>query len=94
MPSPTVRKPLERPGAGEGSGIEGTAADAQCMDRIRSLALEVREIDEAWAQESKHFKGERGEVPLRLLSPHDEVETDYARMAWKVATALAREVLG
>lgn len=79
---------------GESPGLEGTAADVQCMDRIRSLALEVQEIDEAWAQESKDFKGECGEVPLRLLSPHDEVETDYARMAWKVASALARELLG
>ncbi|MCX5246274.1 hypothetical protein OG895_13670 [Streptomyces sp. NBC_00201] len=68
--------------------------DSHRMARIRELALEVQEIDEAWAQESKEFTGERGEVPVRLLSPYDDVETDYARMAWTVASALARELLG
>lgn len=89
-----MRHSPKRPGAAEGPGLEGMVADAQRMVRIQSLALEVQEIDEAWSQESKDFKGERGEVPLRLLSLHDEVETDYARMAWKVATALAQELLG
>jgi hypothetical protein len=58
-------------------------AQAQC------LAKEVREIDEAWARESATFESANGEVPLRLLAPYDEVEADYAHMAWKVASALA-----
>ncbi|MFF4258434.1 ATP-binding protein [Streptomyces sp. NPDC001663] len=72
---------------------EAMVSDARRMARIRSLALEVQEIDEAWTREAKEFVGEHGEVPLRLLSPYDEVETDYARMAWRVASVLARELL-
>lgn len=63
------------------------------LAQARRLAREVREIDEAWACESVTFKSVSGEVPLRLLTPYDEVEADYAHMAWGVASALARLLL-
>ncbi len=63
------------------------------LERIRALAHQVQEIDEAWAQESVEFPRERGAAQLRPLSPYEEVEGDYARVAWKVASALAREAL-
>lgn len=95
MPSSAVGSPPERLSERrDGPDHGGMVTDSHRMARIRELALEVQEIDEAWAQESKEFTGERGEVPVRLLSPYDDVETDYARMAWTVASALARELLG
>lgn len=63
------------------------------MDRARETALQVQQMDEVWERESGEFERDQGRAPLRLLTPYEEVEGDYARMIWKVASVLARELL-
>ncbi|MFI2432441.1 hypothetical protein [Streptomyces sp. NPDC018693] len=53
----------------------------------------MQEIDAAWAQESAEFPSESSAGRLRSVTPYEEIEVDYARMVWRVASALARELL-